>query len=177
MSEITLTKEQWNRLPYKNTTITKGRTYGDIIGMLEEHNINGYVFGKDPATGIDMLVFPIKFMYNDKEIGFTVKLNVPRLWYSIPTRRGRNAPVKPTYLENVSWRMFYWFLEKKLQAIEYGISDEVREFMYNTNFKLPDNRGEKSVGQMLLENAEHLDRLSQLEDNSGRRIIEVEVVG
>ncbi len=169
VSEITLTKEQWNRLPYKNTTITKGRTYGDIIGMLEEHGITGYVFGNS------ILVFPIKFKYNDREIGFTVKMNVPRLMYEMPIRKGRGAPKTLTYLENVSWRMFYWYLEKKLQSIEFGISDEVREFMYNINYKLSDNRGEASLSETFFNNLDRLDRLNQLEDHSGRKIIEAEV--
>ena len=102
---------------------------------------------------------------------FLVKLTVPRLMY--PKKNGRYGPTTMTYLENVSWRIFWWHLKSKLEAIEFGISDEVREFMYNIHYKLPDGT-EVSLGETIIENAENLSKLTALEDK--RRQVESEVI-
>ena len=169
MAEITLTKEQYARLPYKGTDITRGKTYGEVIGLLEQHGIKDYQFTK--FQGTDVLAFPLKIKRRDVELGFMVKLTVPRLMYPIYAGRGRREK-KITYLENESWRIFWWHLKSKLEAIEFGISDEVREFMYNIAHTLPDGR-EVSLGDMVTENLQQLDKLA-IEDHSGPRIIDAE---
>jgi len=163
MSEIYLTDEQWKRLPYKTTTISKGKTYGEIIGLLETHGISDYQWTR--LQGTDQLAFPIKIMRQDIEQSFLVKLTVPKLFYPKRHGRGRNAPKTMTYLENVSWRIFWWHFKSKLEAIEFGISDEVREFMYNINYALPDGT-EVNLGQVLVENVENLSKLAALEDRT-----------
>ena len=167
MKEIELTKEQYNRLPYKTTTITKGKTYGDVIGLLETHGIKDYQFTRFSDT--DQLAFPLTIQRKGIDQRFVVKLTVPRLMYLRSVGRGRKEK-RLIYLENVSWRIFWWHLKSKLEAIEFGISDEVREFMYNIHYSLPDGT-EKSLGETLLENAENLTKLHTLED---KREIEAE---
>lgn len=162
-SEIYLTDEQWKRLPYKSTTIIKGKTYGEIIGLLETHGISDYQWTR--YQGKDQLAFPINIKRQDIEQGFLVKLTVPKLFYPKRIGRGRNAPKKMIYLENVSWRIFWWHLKSKLEAIEFGISDEVREFMYNINYALPDGT-EVNLGQTLIDNVENLSKLAALEDRT-----------
>ncbi len=166
MTEIELTKAQYNSLPYKATTIERGKTFGAIIGLLETHGIQDYQWTK--YQGTDQLAFPLKVERKGMEQKFLVKLTVPKLMY--PKKKGRYGPTTLTYLENVSWRIFWWHLKSKLEAIEYGISDEVKEFMYNIHYSLPDGR-EVSLGETLLENADNLDKLYALED---KRIIKVE---
>jgi len=163
MSEIYLTDEQWKRLPYKTTTISKGKTYGEIIGLLETHGISDYQWTR--YQGKDQLAFPIKIIRQDVEQSFLVKLTVPKLFYPKRHGRGRAAPKTMTYLENVSWRIFWWHFKSKLEAIEFGISDEVREFMYNINYALPDGT-EVNLGQVLVDNVENLSKLAALEDRT-----------
>lgn len=162
-SEIYLTKEQWDRLPYKTTTINKGKTYGEIIGLLETHGIKDYQWTR--YQGTDQLAFPINIKRDDVEQGFLVKLTVPKLYYPKRIGKGRAAPTKMTYLENVSWRIFWWHFKSKLEAIEFGISDEVREFMYNINYALPDGT-EVNLGQVLVDNVENISKLAALEDRT-----------
>lgn len=90
--------------------------------------------------------------------------------YPKRVRKGRNSPTRVTYLENVSWRIFWWHLKSKLEAIEFGISDEVKEFMYNIHYSLPDG-SERSLGETLIENADNLNKLLALEDKT---VIEAE---
>ena len=168
MTVIELTKAQYDRLPYKTTTIAKGKTYGDIIGLLESHGISEYQWTR--LEGADQLAFPLKVERKGTDQTFLVKLMVPRLMYPKSVGRGRGSPKTLTYLENVSWRIFWWYLKSKLEAIEFGISDQVREFMYNIHYSLTDG-SERSLGDTLLENAEQLSKLGALEDKRG---IEVE---
>ena len=168
MTVIELTKAQYDRLPYKTTIIAKGKTYGDIIGLLESHGISDYQWTRLGET--DQLAFPLKIERKGVDQTFLVKMMVPRLMYPKSVGRGRGAPKKVVYLENVSWRIFWWYLKSKLEAIEFGISDQVREFMYNIHYSLTDGT-ERSLGDILLENAEQLSKLGALEDKRG---IEVE---
>ena len=173
MSKIYLTKEQYEALPYKTTKVARGRTYGEVVGMLETHGIHDYRWTK--ISGVEILEFPLKVIRNEVEYPFTVKLTVPKLMYSMKKGRGKNAPKTMTYLENISWRIFYWYLKSRLDAIKYGISDELREFMYNVTYALTDEHGnmtqEISLGQAILENVDNLSKLTALEDNRERRVI------
>ena len=175
MSEITLTDKQWAALPYKNTTVSRGKTLGEITGMLEDHDIHDYQWTK--FQGQDMLSFPLTIKRRDVELGFVVKLTVPRIHYNIKKGKGKYAPRTLTYLENISWRIFWWYLKAKLEAIEYGISDEVKEFMYNITYSLPDARTGQTVdikmGEVLLDNLEQLGKLA-LTDQSKRKTIDAE---
>lgn len=168
MTEIFLTDEQWKRLPYKSTTIIRGKTFGEIIGLLESHGISDYQWTK--YQGTDQLAFPLKINRDDVEQSFMVKLTVPKLYYPKRVGRGRSAPKTMTYLENVSWRIFWWHLKSKLEAIEYGISDEVQEFMYHINYALPDGT-EVNLGRALIENVENLNKLTALPEPE-RKIVE-----
>ena len=168
MNEITLTDEQFNKLPYKTTKISRAKTYGEIIGLLEEHGIKDYQWTRYQDT--DQLAFPLKIKRIDVEMGFLVKLTVPRLMYPLRVGKGRNAPKQLTYLESISWRVFWWHLKSKLEAIEFGISDEVKEFMYNIHYSLPNGK-EVGLGEMVMENVNQLDKLGALED---RRVVEAE---
>lgn len=169
MSEIYLTDEQWKRLPYKSTSISKGKTYGEIIGLLETHGIRDYQWTR--WEEIDQLAFPLKIKRQDIEHGFLVKLTVPKLYYPKRIGRGKNAPKQMTYLENVSWRIFWWHLKSKLEAIEFGISDEIREFMYNINYALPDGT-EINLGKALIDNVENLNKLDVL-PSPDRKVVEI----
>lgn len=171
MSEIYLTEAQWKRLPYKTSTIGQGKTYGDIIGLLETHGIHDYQWTR--YQGTDQLAFPIKIERHDVNQGFVVKLTVPRLMYNKRQTGGKYAKKTMTYLEKASWRIFWWYLKSKLEAIEFGISDEVREFMYNIHYALPDGT-EINLGRTLIENVENLNKLTALPDTD-RKVVEATI--
>ena len=173
MADITLTPEQYAKLPYRTSTVTKGKTYGEIIGLLEDHGIKNYRWTK--LDGIDILEFPVIFKYRDMDRNFVVKLTVPRLHADISRGKGYHKTTSHEYLEKESWRIFWWFLKSKLEAVEFGISDEFREFMPNIAHALPSG-GETNLADLILEKSDRLDRLSQLEDKRGPRIIEAEIV-
>lgn len=166
-SEIVLTKEQYEKLPYKDTVVTKGKTYGEIVGMLEDHGITDYIWAK--LKGTDVLAFPLTIQYGDHDVSFKVKMTVPRLMYMLPVGKGRNAPKKLTYLENQSWRIFWWYLKSKLEAIEFGISDEIKEFLYNVTYALPNGR-EIQLGPEIVANAEQLAKMIALPEKQAEEV-------
>ena len=166
MSEITLTKKQYDSLPYKTTKISKGKTYGEIIGLLETNGIKDYQWTR--LKGVDELAFPLTIDRKGVTQQFLVKMAVPKLMYPISKGRGKYAPKTVTYLEDVSWRIFWWYLKSKLEAIRFGISDEIKEFMYNIHYALPDG-SMRSLGDTLIENAEQLTKIGALED---KRLVE-----
>ena len=161
MTKIFLTEDQYRSLPYKKTPVSRAKTYGEIIGLLESHSIHDYQFLK--VRGEEVLGFPIRVKRQDVEQGFIVKLTVPQLFYPVPQGKGKYAKKTMTYLESESWRVFWWYLKSKLEAIEYGISTELKEFMYDITYSLTDRDGGKrdvSLGDTVLENLEQLPKLS-----------------
>lgn len=172
IKEITLTKEQLESLPYKSTEVSKGKTYGEIIGLLETHGIKDYQWTK--YQGVDVLSFPFQVKNKDVIRKFLVKLTVPRISAPKRTNKGRGrGPTTITYLEDVSWRIFWWYLKAKLEAVEFGISDEFREFMPDIINKLGDDR-EVSLKDLILDNADRLDGLAQIEDRRDPRKIDAD---
>ena len=175
LREITLTKEQYTKLPYKGTHITRATTYGDIIGLLEGSGIKDYGFVK--VDGVDVLGFSFTVEIGGLQRKIGVRLTVPQLYYY--KQRGRYGPRTKLYLEKESWRVFWWYLKSKLEAVTYGIDDMVQIFASNIVLRLPDGSEAGVLGDRLLE-AVSQDKLSRLanalEDHSseGRRVIEVE---
>jgi hypothetical protein len=164
MKEITLTKEQYDQLPYKDTKLSKDETFGAIVGLLRRHGIRKYFMDEENEA----FSFILTVKYKDLEKSFPVKFTVPRLMYMKkvnPQSRSKYPDMKLTYLENESWRVAWWYLKAKLDAITYGISDDFREFMPNIYHVLPD-KSEVNLSDIIL-SAKKLNDFVQLEDNSG----------
>ena len=161
MREITLTDEQFDHLPYRGTKLTKDDSFGDIVGLLRKHGIKKYFMDGDE----DEFTFVLTVKHRDMERSFPVKISVPHLMYykkDFPRRKTSSTTL--TYLENESWRVAWWYIKGKLEAITYGISDDFQEFMPNIYHKLSDGR-EVNLGDIVL-NAKKLDEFVQLEDRS-----------
>lgn len=159
--EIILTKELYDKLPYKKSTLSKDDTFGDIIGLLRRHGIKKYFMDEETET----LSFQLLVKMRDMERSFLVKLQVPHLMYPKPTRKGsRYSPKTNTYLEKESWRMLWWYLKCKLESVEYGIGDDLREFLPNIFYGLPGKEPNINLADAILENADQIARMKQLPD-------------
>ena len=161
MKEITLTQEQYDRLPYKGTKLDKDASFGDIVGLLRKHGIKKYFMDGDE----DEFTFILTVKNRDIERQFPVKIIVPHLMVVKKVNpRSKNSPETLTYLENESWRVAWWYIKAKIDAITYGITDDFSEFMPNIYHKLEDGR-EVNLSDIIL-NAKKLNDFVQLEDNS-----------
>jgi len=146
--KIVLTKEQYDRRPFKSSNRTKALTKGDIMGLLEDKGVTDMAFMKDPGEEGEFLVFKVSFTIQGIKRTFSVRLDVPRIYYMKPIRAGRNAPKQETYLEKESWRCLYWHLRNKLLALEYGAEEWIQLFAAEVLFKLTDD-SQATVGEAL----------------------------
>jgi len=169
--ETVLTDDQWKSLKYKNTTVKKGATKGEIMGLLESSHIEDYSIGK--VNGIETVMFPIKVSRNGIDYALMIKITVPRICYYVKKGKGRNATKIKTYYEDVSWRVAWWYLKSKLEAVEYGVSDIMTEFMFNAFHVLPDGR-EVKLAEVVANNLGNLDKLA-LPDNTQRTYVDAVV--
>jgi hypothetical protein len=171
LEEKILTDEQWKALKYKNTTVKKATTKGEITGLLETNNIENYSIGK--INGVETVMFPIKVSRNGIDYALVIKVTVPRICYNTKKGKGRYAKKEKVYYEDVSWRVTWWYLKSKLEAIEYGVSDMMTEFMFNAFHVLPDGR-EVKLSEVVANNLGNLDKVA-LPDNSQRKYVDAEV--
>jgi hypothetical protein len=159
LNEITLTKDQYEHLPYKDTKLTKDDTFGAIVGLLRKYGIKRYMMDGDE----DEFTFVLTVKHLDMERNFPVKISVPHLMYYKPVAP-RSKKLTLTYLENESWRVAWWYLKAKLDAITYGISDGFKEFMPNIYHALPDGK-EVMLSDIIL-NAKKLGDFDAIEDQT-----------
>lgn len=169
--ETVLTDDQWKALKYKNTTVKKATTKGEITGLLESNNVENYSIGK--VEGVETVMFPIKVSRNSIDYALMIKVTVPRICYFTKKGKGRNATRVKIYYEDVSWRVAFWYLKSKFEAIEYGVSDIMTEFMFNAFHVLPDGR-EVKLAEVVANNLGNLDKIA-LPDNSQRTYVDAVV--
>jgi len=163
MKEITLTQEQYDRLPYRTTMKSKDATFGEIIGLLRGHGVRKYFMDEDTET----LSFGYKVQQKDMTREFLVKLTVPHLMvYKKVNPRSRSSGQTLVYLEKESWRTLWWYLKSKLEAIEFGISDDLKEFIPNIYYQLDKNGPEINLADTIIENADQIVRMKAITDES-----------
>jgi hypothetical protein len=174
MKEITLTKEQYKRLPYKGSDKNKDTTFGEIIGLLRSHGVKRYFMDEETET----LTFDLLVKMKDMERNFAVRLQVPHIMYPVPIVKGSKYSAKKlVYLEKESWRMLWWYLKCKLEAIEFGIGDELKEFIPNIFYALEKGGPQINLADTIIENADQIARLKQLPDDSAKpKVIDAEFV-
>lgn len=173
MSEIVLTPKEFNKMPYKTTTVSKHRTKGDIDGLLYDQGIEKIQWTQlgDQTT----LVFAMDVEVMGVERMLAFKFTPPRIYVNKrKTVRGKGRVIVKEHQENTSWRLFYWHLKSKLEAVKYGLASAETELMSNIIHKLPDD-SESTVGetmQQIIANG----RLDQLALEDRRKAIEAEVI-
>ena len=163
MKEITLTKEQYENLPYRTTKLTKDDTFGAMIGLLRKRGIRKYFMDDETET----ISFEYRVKLKDMEKRFLVKMQVPHLLYMAkvnPLSRSKHPEVKLTYLEDESWRILYWYLKNKLDAIQFGIVDDLKEFIPNIYYELEGR--EVNLADTIIANADRIASLKAITDES-----------
>ena len=151
MRRVVVTREELRKLPYYTTEVSRGKTIGEIIGMLEDMGITSYQFTKDNGEGLRIKMI-VEQSGVRKEIGFD--FSVP-LIYTVDRRSKKEA-----YEEKVSWRIFYKYLEAKLAVIHSGIVEAQFELSSYIIYRLPSGV-ETTVGEVL-NNLIFTDRLDKM---------------
>jgi len=114
-----LSNAEARKMPYYNTKVSCHRTKGDIDGILYEHNVKNKAWisqGED-----ETLVFDKTLMIGNIEKVVRFRFNIP-LFYVMKNKNTRQGRVKvQSVLKDQAWRLFYWHLKSKFEAIEYGL--------------------------------------------------------
>lgn len=126
------------RIPYQDTSVPEGRSREQIDEMLIKSGVFAIQWTDTPYSiqGKEMpiLQFIIKTTLQGVEYQFGVKLQPPLL----DAERGRGYEKKIVPNRNASMRMLHWYVKSKLEAIEYGLEDQVEAWMPRIIASLPD---------------------------------------
>lgn len=154
--KLVLTHDKFNQMPYAETEVTKPKTFGEIVGLLEAYEIHDYDWKKrkavPPFTVPDeALEFPLDYKRADgTNANVLVHIDVPQIYRE--KKRG-----EAEYMERTSWRLFWWYMKARLEAAYYGISSLEREFLY----QITDQRTGATLGEKVMQTIrdEGLDRM------------------
>jgi hypothetical protein len=166
MSEIVLDGKEFRKMPYYSTKVSVGRTKGEIDGLLYDHGVENKAW--ITQDGKETLIFELTVQVGNVERKLAFKFQ--------PTMIRVNYPRKPNTVEReTSWRLFYWHLKTKLEAIKYGLVSVERELMSNIIYsgQLTDSRtvGDALTDIIQLGRLEHIDQVA-LEDKRDPRHVE-----
>lgn len=168
--KLILSQVRFEQMPYSGTDVKKAKTYGEVVGILEEYGIKNYRWTK--TGGEDILEFPLTYTTSNGEVkNMMVRLEVPQIF-----KVGRDK--REVYMEQASWRVFWWYLKARLEAAFYGVSSLEQEFLY----QLTNEKTGERLGDMLMDLIKEggLDKLAlehkpnPKEINADFKVVEVE---
>ena len=137
-------------IPYANTTIAPEQTKAEIEKLLKEHGIRDIQWTSYQGETTLKFLFKVQVRGVEREIMFAFKppnidmkkRTYNRSRYCYETVTMDNAPV--------SYRLLYWYLKTKLEAVQFGLESVEKEFMSHIMVALPDGKG-ITLGEKLTE--------------------------
>jgi hypothetical protein len=161
------------RIPYANTTIPAERTKADIETLLKEHGIKDIAWMTFKGESKLQFIYYLEIRGVEKQLIF--EFRPPQI---LVTKRQFNPKLnryeKMTFNnEPVAFRLLYWYLSSKLNAVKYGIVTIEREFITQISLALAE--GTITLGERLMKALEtgKLEQLA-LPEKTEREAIEVE---
>jgi hypothetical protein len=148
--KLVVTSEQFKQMPYSGTEVSRAKTFGEVIGLLEAYGIKDYDWKKRKATppftvSEETLVFPIEFKRGDgSNASVLVRIDVPQIYEEKKIKYSTKTATE--YKEACSWRLFWWYMKARLEAAFYGISSLEQEFLY----QITDESGSRKLGEVLM---------------------------
>ena len=170
-------KETAKKIPYADTKISSEQTKAEIERMLKQNNIKNMQWTS--LEGDDTLKFMQEVEVKGVKRRLIFQVRPPKIFtkkrsYNIKAQRYEKITVP---LEATAWRLVFWYLKNKLDAVKYGLSTLEQELMPQILTSLPDG-SETTVGQ-IIEKAIAEDRLAKLPapdetETPERKVVEVE---
>lgn len=171
-SEIILDYKQFKEMPYNTTDVSVAKTKLDIEKLLTDYEVIEKAWIDTQTDSALMFTLMVEVQNTRRKLAFKFSPTMIRVNYK---RKKNELKTK------ASWRLFYWYLKSKLEAIKYGLVSIEKELMSNViiSGNLTDNR---TVGDTLSDAIAmgKLEKISQyaLEDRSeeseGRKKIDVD---
>lgn len=168
MNELVIDSKEFRQMPYYSTKVSCGKTKGEIDGLLYDYGVENKAW--ITQDGNETLIFELSVQVGNVERKLAFKFQ--------PTMIRVKYPKKGNILEReTSWRLFYWHLKSKLEAIKYGLVSVEKELMSNIIYsgQLTDSRtvGDAMSDIIQMGRLEHLDRMA-LEDKRPPRKVEAD---
>jgi len=156
--------------PYADTEVRWDRTRQQIEDMIRDYGAVGISWASYRGDDILQFVIEAEIRGVRKELG--IQVNVPKILKTINKKGQGRVHV---WNQDQSYRLLYWFIKSKLEAVAYGLTSVEREFMSEILVKLPG--GATTVGA-ILENYLATDNLEALpapapSTEGGRKVINV----
>ncbi len=170
---IHLKPEEAERLPCGSTKVPWGRTKGEIDGLLYDYDVKHFQWTTWEET--DVLVFDIELEIQGVKRRLAFQFVVPRIYVKHRVSKNHTWTFVDEYAKDSSWRMFYWHVKSKLEAVRYGIAGAEVEMMAEIIHRLPDGTQTTlgdTIPRVIAE--DRLDKLALPAPE--RRVVEVEAV-
>lgn len=168
---IVIDQKEFREMPYNTTKVSWGRTKGQIDGLLYEYGVKNKAWVTKGEEEVLYFELDVEIRGVERKIAFKFEPTMIRV-----RKRNRQRETLIVVEKNTSWRLFWWHLKGKLEAVKYGLVSMEEELMSNIIHRLPDG-SETTLGQSLkgIIVEDRLDTLA-LEDKRGVKIIDVEMV-
>jgi hypothetical protein len=118
--------------PYAGTVVAPDRTLAQIQELLFEYGCEAVQTTRD-QTGRVEIRFTIEVEVQGVRRKIAVRIEPPLLTVTKGKGRGKTTYSDPAR----SYRLLYWYLKSKLEAVSYGLVSAEREFFSQVLISLP----------------------------------------
>ena len=153
--------------PYAGTTADVEKSRGQIDRLLRDYGASGVQWTTDYAKNEVVLAFSFETEINGVKKLIGIKVTPPvfaEMHRSWSPKEGRNIKVyAPNWAQ--SFRLLYWWLKTKIEAVSYGMTSIEQEFLSQVMTKLPSGET-TTIGKALAEKGTLASGEFALEDKS-----------
>ena len=165
-------RKQAMKLPYGNTTVSAERSKAEIEKLLKENEIQDIAW--ITVQGKTTLSFRYYVEVKGVQKGIVFQFSPPQIFVTKRTYNPKiNRYEKLTFLnEPVSYRLLWWYLKAKLEAVKFGLESLEKEFMSQILLSLP--QGDTTMGEVVKKAIEtgRLEQIALPEQVEERKIVE-----
>lgn len=133
-------------IPYEHTTIAPEKTKAEIEKLLKDHGIQDIQWTTYKGDTVLRFLWHLNIKGVEKEIMFEFKPPIIETKRMINTKYGRTKAT--VQLEATAYRLLYWYLKNKLEAVKYGLQSIEKEFLSQAVVALPNGK-ETTVGESI----------------------------
>lgn len=135
-------------IPYKNTTIPPERSKAEIEKLLKQHGIQDTQWTSYKGETVLRFLWQLQVKGVQKEIMFEFKPPVIEAKKRVMSRTDQRSIKAIVQLEATAYRLLYWYLKNKLEAVQFGLQSVEKEFLSQAVVALPNGK-QTTVGESI----------------------------